>query len=124
MGTSQTCNGALTRQLIEIEVTILDQGRQRMTPWTRTSCSLCPGSWTYNSIPRLDGPTVHDLLYVASAPDSSRRSHISTTRSELDLPDLDLATNPGHHRRQYTGSIQVERFVDTYGNWLPEMAGH
>lgn len=54
---------------------------------------------------------------------SSRRLHISTTKSELDLPDLPLATNPGQYYGQSRGPMPVGKFADTHGGWLPEMLG-
>ncbi|CAG8887273.1 unnamed protein product [Penicillium egyptiacum] len=97
IGTVNTGGGIVTKQYMEMEVTILDGNRERMTAWTRTICALNSADWIPSAVPRLDGPIVRDLLYTGSAPDGSHLIHISTTRSELALPQLDLANNPPQH---------------------------
>ncbi|KAJ5494436.1 hypothetical protein N7463_010523 [Penicillium fimorum] len=108
-----------TRQVIEVEVTILDGNRQRMTAWTRTRCCLNPGSWTLSTVPRLDGQVMRDFLYLATSPASGRGLHISNTRSDLNLPDLDLASNPPI-------PLPVPppgTFAQGYGGWVVPLAG-
>ncbi|KAJ5827334.1 hypothetical protein N7447_004097 [Penicillium robsamsonii] len=84
---SRIASGAyITRQAIEVEVTILEGNRQKITAWTRTRCCLNPGSWTLSMVPRL---------------------HISNTRSELNLRDLNLASSPPVHNPQYRSPLPV-----------------
>lgn len=123
MSISDTCNGVIRRQVIEIEVTILDANRQRMTPWTRTLCGLNPGGWTTNTTPRLDGPILKDLLYMASVPDGTRRVFISSSRYELGLPDLDLVANPPRHRATAPYPVPPGTFATTHGGWFPVAGG-
>ncbi|OQD63560.1 hypothetical protein PENPOL_c009G05776 [Penicillium polonicum] len=124
MSTANTGNGPVTREVIEVEVTILDGYRQRMIPWTRTLCSLVPGRWSPNAAPRLDGPIVTDLLYVASVPNGLRQLYVSTTRFELGLPDLNLATNPGRHAPIAFNPLPPGTLVTTHGPWLPAVGAN
>ncbi|KAJ5589088.1 hypothetical protein N7537_011766 [Penicillium hordei] len=124
MSTSNTGNGLVTREVIEVEVTILDGNRQRMIAWTRTFCNLVPGGWSPNGAPRLDGPIVSDLLYVASVPNGIHQLYVSTTRFELGLPDLNLATNPGQHMPTVLNPLPPGTFATTHGPWLPSVGGN
>ncbi|CAG8082191.1 unnamed protein product [Penicillium salamii] len=93
----RSSNGARrSREVIEVEITILDQNRQRMVAWTRVPCALIEGNWTPNAVPRLDGPVLRDLLYTATAPDLQRLYHFANTAADIQnvLPVLDLANNP------------------------------
>lgn len=124
MSTISTGNGLVTREVIEVEVTILDGNRQRMIAWTRTFCNLVPGGWSPNgAAPRLDGPIVSDLLYVASAPNGIRETYVSTTRFELGLPDLNLAITPGQHNPIVHNPLPPGRFATTHGPWLAAVGG-
>lgn len=96
---TKTGGGIVTKNVIEVEVTILDGNRQRMTAWSRIPCGLNPGHWTLNGMPRLDGPILNDLLYLGSAPDSSGLLYIATSKAGLDMPTLDLANNPPASKR-------------------------
>lgn len=124
MSTSNTGNGLVTREVIEVEVTILDGNRQRMIAWTRTFCNLVPGGWSPNGAPRLDGPIVSDLLYVASVPNGVHQLYVSTTRFELGLPDLNLAINPGQHIPTVLNPLPPGMFATTHGPWLPAVGGN
>ncbi|KAJ5957464.1 hypothetical protein N7501_011743 [Penicillium viridicatum] len=124
MSATNTGNGLVTREVIEVEVTILDGYRQRMIPWTRTFCSLVPGRWSPNGAPRLDGPIVTDLLYVASAPIGLRQIYVSTTRFELGLPDLNLATHPGQHTPTVLNPLPPGTLATTHGPWLPAVGAN
>ena len=88
--------GMSSRDVIEVEVTILDSARQRMTPWTRIPCSVKDGSWLKRGVPRLDGPVLNDLLYSGTAPDLSRRYYLANTNEQLSrvLPTIDTVKNP------------------------------
>lgn len=123
MITSSTANGNITMQMIEVEATILDGNRTRMTPWTRSLCHLFPGNWSPDGVPRLDGPLIKDLLFVASVPDRTRRLYASTTRDELPLPNLDLAVNPGHHPATVRNTMPPGTFVPVQGGWLAPVGG-
>ncbi|KAJ5382998.1 hypothetical protein N7517_000909 [Penicillium concentricum] len=109
----------ITRQAIEVEVTILDSNRQRMTAWTRTR------GWTLSAVPRLDGQVVRDLLYLGTSPATGFGIHISNTRSDLNLPDLDLASNPPVHNPHYRMSLPVPppgTFAQGHGGWVVPLA--
>lgn len=124
LSANSTSNGTVTREVIEVEVTILDGNRQRMIAWTRTFCNLVPGAWSPDTPPRLDGPIVSDMLYVASVPDGLRELYVSTTRFELGLPDLNLTINPGEHTATAHNPLPPGgRFVATQGPWLAAVGG-
>lgn len=84
------------RDVIELEVTLLDENRKRMTAWTRVPCAVNPGDWAPDGVPRLDGPVLREMLYTASAPDARRLAYFATSKEELfdGLPDVDIIANP------------------------------
>lgn len=119
-----TANGEVTRSVIEVEVTLLDDNRQRMFAWTRTFCNLVPGAWAPGEAPRLDGPIVLDSLYVASVPNGIPEVYVSTTRHELPLPDLNLAINPGQHNPSLRNRLPpLTVFAQTHGPLFPAVGG-
>lgn len=103
------------RDTIEIEVTILDQDRQRMTAWTRVPCAINEGTWTPKSVPRLDGPILRDLMYTATAPDAQRLFYLANTTADLMnvIPVLDLANNPPTLPDTYTAAIKLNTKTST-----------
>ncbi|KAK9848996.1 hypothetical protein MYU51_015121 [Penicillium brevicompactum] len=103
------------RDTIEIEVTILDQDRQRMTAWTRVPCAINEGTWTPKSVPRLDGPILRDLMYTATAPDAQRLFYLANTTADLmnAIPVLDLANNPPTLPDTYTAAIKLNTKTGT-----------
>ena len=123
MITSSTASGNIIMEEIELEVTILDGNRERMTPWTRSLCHLFPGDWSPNGVPRLDGPFLKNLLFVASVPDHSSRLYASTTTHELPIPNLNLATNPGHHPAIVQTPLTPGTSVPPRGGWLAAVGG-
>jgi hypothetical protein len=101
--------GSETRDIIVLEVTILNGHRQRMTAWTRVPCGLKNGGWTPNAVPRLDGPVLRDLLYAGSAPDLQRLLILATQKRSLvaALPNLNIANNPPNPPFfRYTGTVK------------------
>ncbi|CAG8255376.1 hypothetical protein PENNAL_c0076G01082 [Penicillium nalgiovense] len=119
LGSVHTGGGTVHKQYIEMEVTILDGNRHRMTPWTRTICALNSGDWRPGDVPRLDGPIVRDLLYTGSAPNNLRQISIATTKSELNLIDLDLVAHPPHHnpRTRFMAAPPPGTLANTPGSW-------
>ncbi|KAJ5366491.1 hypothetical protein N7541_000432 [Penicillium brevicompactum] len=103
------------RDTIEIEVTILDQDRQRMTAWTRVPCAINEGTWTPKSVPRLDGPILRDLMYTATAPDAQRLFYLANTTADLmnAIPVLDLANNPPTLPDTSTAAIKLNTKTGT-----------
>ncbi|KAJ5285781.1 hypothetical protein N7524_001087 [Penicillium chrysogenum] len=120
LGSVSTGGGTVNKQYIEMEVTILDGDRQRMTPWTRTICALNSGDWKPGGVPRLDGPIVRDLLYTGSAPNDLRQINIATTKSELNLTDQDLVAHPPHHnpRTRHMFPVPPGTFANVPGTSL------
>lgn len=79
---------------IELEVTILDNQRRRMTKWVRVQCQVYRG-WCSQADHRLDGPWLRQMLYTGSAPRDEDTMWIANTHAELvrGIPDT------GHSRR-------------------------
>lgn len=62
--------GFIMVHLIEVEVTLFDSNRLRMSHWMRRPCVVELGSYTPGVfVPRLDGAVFGHVLYSASAPD-------------------------------------------------------
>ncbi|OQE30801.1 hypothetical protein PENFLA_c002G03843 [Penicillium flavigenum] len=120
LGSVNTGGGTVSKQYIVMEVTILDGNRDRMTAWTRTICALNSGDWTPGGVPRLDGPIVRDLLYTGSAPNGLRQINIATTKSQLNLMDLDLVAHPPPHnpRTRHMVPPPPGMLANTPGLWL------
>lgn len=78
----------LTTPVVELEVTILDTDRRRMTRWARVQCQVLRG-WCGEGDHRLDGPWLRQLLYTASAPRDNDMLWIANTYPEImaALPD-------------------------------------
>ncbi|CAG8362777.1 unnamed protein product [Penicillium salamii] len=115
----RSSNGATrSREVIEVEVTILDQNRQRMIAWIRVPCALNEGNWTPNAVARLDGPVLRDLLYTATAPDMQRLYHFANTVADIQnvLPELDLANYPPTLSNTYYAAI---KYVSDAGTVSP-----
>jgi hypothetical protein len=84
-------------QLIQIEFTILDSNRKRLTAWSRVPCTVSPGTagMAFGSGWRLDGPFLRSLLYIGTAPDNNLdRDIIYSTCKTIPMPTIDLAANP------------------------------
>ncbi|KAJ5158815.1 uncharacterized protein N7500_008466 [Penicillium coprophilum] len=110
----------ITRQVIELETTILDGDRRKMIAWTRTMCSLNPGSWTLSAVPRLYGPILRDLLNQGASP-AGRNSHVANTRSGVHPPDLDLTSNTPARGTQYRSRspMPTRTVAEGYDMWSP-----
>jgi hypothetical protein len=109
------CHGNyVTTLIVELEVTILDANRHRMTAWTRVPCSVNDGKFDPLGVPRLDGPAVRDLLYIGSAPDGRKMTYLATSKADLMLPELDLVKTP-------PSSIPRSRYIDP--NTRTQVAG-
>lgn len=102
MGVSNAmaANGAsISEKVIELEATILTHrglNAERMTPWTRTEVTLCPGNclgYPY-SVPRLDGPFIRSQLFTGTAPPLVSKMTIANLVGDLALPHRDLAKRP------------------------------
>ena len=86
-----TSNGVVYRDLIEVEVTILNHHQKRLTAWTRVPCSLRTGGFTdlATSGLRVDGPFLQHMLYTATSPANPDQLHISTSRMWRRIPGSD-----------------------------------
>ncbi|CAG7921869.1 unnamed protein product [Penicillium olsonii] len=107
---SRSSNGDIrARDIIEVEVTILDRNRRRMTAWSRIPCAISEGSWTPNSVPRLDGPILRDTLYTATAPDLQRFVYFANTAHDIQdvLPNVDLENNPPTIPTSYMSTVKA-----------------
>lgn len=80
--------------VVELEVTILDNQRRRMTKWVRVQCQVYRG-WCRDSDARLDGPWLRQMLYTGSAPRDNDMLWAANTHAEIAhaIPDT------GHSRR-------------------------
>ncbi|KAJ5761969.1 uncharacterized protein N7511_005351 [Penicillium nucicola] len=122
-----------TTLIVELEATILDANRHRMTAWTRVPCGVNPGRFSPTGVPRLDGPWVRDLLYVGGAPDGQGLMCLANRLVDLKLPDLDLVKNPpltlaqGRYKdpnvsKQVAGPYPILRprgYFYKKWNWMP-----
>lgn len=79
--------------VVELEVTILDYQRRRMTRWVRVQCQVFRG-WCSESHHRLDGPWLRQMLYTGSAPRDNDLMWITNTHAEL----VDAIPDTGHSR--------------------------
>lgn len=79
--------------VVELEVTILDYQRRRMTKWVRVQCQVFRG-WCSQSNHRLDGPWLRQMLYTGSAPRDNDLMWIANTHAEL----VDAIPDTGHSR--------------------------
>ncbi|OQD94474.1 hypothetical protein PENVUL_c140G05631 [Penicillium vulpinum] len=67
LNTVEIADGSIqTGPVVELEATILDTHRRRMTHWVRVQCQINRG-WS-GGVSRLDGPWLRQMLYIASAP--------------------------------------------------------
>ncbi|KAJ5587713.1 uncharacterized protein N7459_003478 [Penicillium hispanicum] len=83
----QSSNGQYSvRSIFEIEVTILNEDLNRLSPWFRVQCAVKPGMWDPDKGIRCDGPWLRHALYTGTAPDASKNLHFSTSRRSLRLP--------------------------------------
>jgi hypothetical protein len=86
-----------TTQMIQIEFTILDSNRKRLTAWSRVPCTVSPGTpgMAFGSGWRLDGPFLRSLLYIGTTPDNNLdRDIIFSTCKTIPMPTIDLAADP------------------------------
>ncbi|KAJ5573546.1 uncharacterized protein N7459_007973 [Penicillium hispanicum] len=113
MGTYEieTGNGKVIRDVITIEVTLLDPKKKlRLCPWTSVQCAVRPGNWDPERH-RNDGPWIRTMLYTGTSPSQERRLHISNSRRTLKLPGVDdnKRRRPAdlHYTTPYSGPGRV-----------------
>ncbi|KAJ5703355.1 hypothetical protein N7493_011744 [Penicillium malachiteum] len=87
-----TLAGTVARDIVQVEVTILDANQQRLAPWTRVQASLVDGYYQPGANARLDGPWLRYMMYYANVPDGNSRLYIADTQNNLtnELQDLGL----------------------------------
>ncbi|CAI7601149.1 unnamed protein product [Penicillium glandicola] len=83
----------MTGPVVELEVTILDNERRRMTRWVRVQCQVYRG-WS-NGTQRLDGPWLRHVLYTASAPHDNDMMWLANTYPDI----MDALPNTGNSQR-------------------------
>jgi hypothetical protein len=86
-------NSTVTSPVVELEVTILDNERRRLTRWARIQCDIMQG-WCGIDDSRLDGPWLRQLLYTASAPRNDDRMYIAHNRPDI----IDIIPDTGSSR--------------------------
>ncbi|CAG8900440.1 unnamed protein product [Penicillium egyptiacum] len=81
-------NSRMTSPVVEVEVTILDNDRKRLTRWVRIQCEVYRG-WCGENDNRLDGPWLRQLLYTASAPRNNDMLYIAYNNPDIinAIPD-------------------------------------
>ncbi|KAJ5720423.1 uncharacterized protein N7483_008357 [Penicillium malachiteum] len=84
-------NTEAERQVIIVEVCLLDEEFKRMTPWTMIDCNIVPGvprnpAATGAIAARVDGPVFRHLLYNCFVPDGHKNIFISITKRGMHLP--------------------------------------
>jgi hypothetical protein len=84
----------MVRPVVELEVTILDTHRRRMTKWVRVQCQVYRG-WCSQSDHRLDGPWLRQMLYTGSAPRDNDLLWVANTHAEI----VEAIPDTGHSRR-------------------------
>lgn len=79
----QTANGVIARDVIEVEVTMLDGRGRRLCQWLRVPCVLKQRT---NTTTRVDGAWIRQVLWNAYAPDGNHRFYVANSKSSLNLP--------------------------------------
>ncbi|KAJ5724235.1 hypothetical protein N7488_002270 [Penicillium malachiteum] len=93
-----TLGGNMTRDIVQVEVTILDGNEQRLAPWTRIQASLLDGNYQPGANVRLDGPWLRYMMYYANVPDGNLALYVADTQNNLmaglPVPNPHLRTAP------------------------------
>ncbi|KAJ5608776.1 hypothetical protein N7528_009343 [Penicillium herquei] len=93
-----TLGGSMSRDIVEVEVTILDGNEQRLAPWTRIQASLLDGNYQPGANVRLDGPWLRYMMYYANVPDGNLALYVADTQNNLmaglPVPNPHLRTAP------------------------------
>lgn len=71
------------REIIELEVTILNSNKERLAPWVRTQVSLRDGDYRPGQSLRSSGPWVRYMMYNAVVPDGRMGLYLADTKNEL-----------------------------------------
>lgn len=87
-------NSTMTSPVVELEVTILDNERRRLTRWVRIQCEVLPG-WCGTGDSRLDCPWLRRLLYTASAPRNNDQLYFASSHSDI----IEVIPDTGSSRR-------------------------
>ncbi|KAJ6185378.1 hypothetical protein N7519_006679 [Penicillium mononematosum] len=99
LNTSVIADGStMTSPVVEVEVTILDTERRRLTRWVRIQCEVSRG-WCGTGDYRLDGP-LRQLLYTASAPRNNDKMYIASNHPDIIrvIPDTGSSrSGPAHN---------------------------
>lgn len=81
----QTTAGTAHKDIVELEVTILNQQRNRIVPWTRVQAVVNNEPYVEGYSRRLDGPFVRSMLYTRTIPDGSFNLHLSTIQKKINF---------------------------------------
>ncbi|KAJ5580244.1 uncharacterized protein N7459_006229 [Penicillium hispanicum] len=111
MGLGAAYGPGKVMRVVEIEVTILDSSRRRMTSWTRVTTAVRSGSvrGPRGGI-RLDGPFLRRALFTGTAPDGLGRTVLSNVKSMPSIQARNLVTNPPP-AWGYNGSFYINHYT-------------
>lgn len=80
-----TGGGNVTRDVIQLECTILNTKRERITPWRAIQCAVDPGVYIEGISRRLDGPFLRSMMYTSTIPDGNFDLHISSISRKINM---------------------------------------
>ncbi|KAJ5171983.1 hypothetical protein N7492_004576, partial [Penicillium capsulatum] len=90
--TTQFATGAgnVTREIIELEVTMLNNNRERIAPWTRIQVSLTNGDYRPGESLRPAGPWLRYIMYTATVPNERLDFCVADNKSSItqELPTV------------------------------------
>jgi hypothetical protein len=102
----RTASGAMTRDIVELEVTLLNHSRKRILPWTRVQCVVSSEPYVEGVTRRLDGPFLRAMMYTSTRPDGNFHLTASTVKKSNLLSSL-------------THTIPLEKRGVPMANFLP-----
>lgn len=101
-------NGVFNADIIELEVTLLDREGKRLTPWTRIPVSLREGAFdseSANSIARLDGPSIRQLLIACMTPTNPASSLVFAANKSSLIHVPSPPPQDRRHAKEYEGDV-------------------
>lgn len=102
----RAATGTMTRDIVELEVTLLNHERKRILPWTRVQCVVSSETYVEGVTRRLDGPFVRAMMYTSTRPDGNFHLTLSTVKKSNLFSDL-------------THTIPLEERAVPMANFLP-----
>ncbi|KAJ5221197.1 uncharacterized protein N7469_010084, partial [Penicillium citrinum] len=77
--------GNVSRDVVQLECTILNSRRERITPWRAVQCAVDPGVYVEGVSRRLDGPFLRSMMYTSGVPDGNFDLHVSSINKKVSL---------------------------------------